>query len=375
MFTSNVGDNHQMKILILAGTGSMGTHLTSLLSKQGHDVFVTSRSKHEDSNRIKYLQGNARDIEFLNEILESPWSAIVDFLNYRTEEFKSRMNLLLESTDQYVFISSARVYSQSDSPIIEETPRLLDVSTDEAYLKTDEYGLAKARQENLLQDSGSQNWTVIRPSITFSEDRLQLGVLEKEAWLYRALQGRSIVFSDDIVNKVTTMTYGWDVAQGIASIVANDKALGEIFHITSQESFRWHEILSIYINTLENHLGKRPRVVMAGKSPNLRFSKYQLIYSRYFDRRFDNQKINNFLPVDDFQNIKGSLQKCLEEFLKEPIFRPINWKLEAVNDRVAGEYTPLKKIPSLKAKIDYLEERFNISFFLKWPKKIYRLSR
>jgi len=372
---SNVDETYQMKILLLAGTGPMGTHLISLLSKQGHDVFVTSRSQHENSDRVKYLQGNARDKEFLNEILKTPWGAIVDFLSYGTEEFKSRMHLLLGSTDQYVFISSARVYSQSDSPITEETPRLLDVSTDEAYLKTDEYGLTKARQENLLRDSGSQNWTVIRPSITFSEDRLQLGVLEKEAWLYRALHGRSIVFSEDIANKVTTMTYGWDVAKGIASIVANDKALGEIFHITSKESFRWQEILSIYLNVLEKHRGKRPRVVMAKTSPSLRFSKYQLIYSRYFDRKFDNQKIDKFLPVDDFKNINQSLQQCLEEFLKKPKFRPINWQLEAVNDRVAGEFTPLKEIPGFKAKLNYLAERFNFYFAIKWAKKVYRLFR
>ena len=199
-----------MKILILGGTGPMGVHLTNLLGEERHDVFVTSRSKHDDSDQVKYLQGNARDTDFLTDILKSPWDAIVDFMSYGTEEFSSRMNLLLESADQYVFLSSARVYSQSDVPITEETPRLLDVSTDEAYLETDEYALAKARQENLLRDSGRENWTVIRPSITFSEDRLQLGALEKEAWLFRALHGRSIVFSDDIADKLTTMTYGRD---------------------------------------------------------------------------------------------------------------------------------------------------------------------
>ena len=40
----------------------------------------------------------------------------------------------------------------------------------------------------------------------------QLGVLEKELWLYRALNGRTIVFSKDIAEKSTTLTYGYDVA-------------------------------------------------------------------------------------------------------------------------------------------------------------------
>ena len=35
--------------------------------------------------------------------------------------------------------------------------RLLDISKDDKYLRTDEYALAKARQENILQKSG-KNW-------------------------------------------------------------------------------------------------------------------------------------------------------------------------------------------------------------------------
>ena len=353
----------------------MGTHLTSLLSREGHDVFVTSRSNYEDSDRVRYLQGNARDLDFLNEILKSHWGSIVDFMSYGTEEFKSRMDLLLGSTDQYVFLSSARVYAQSDVPITEESPRLLDASTDEAYLRTDEYGLAKARQENLLRYSGRENWTVIRPSITFSEDRLQLGVLEKEGWLYRALHGRSIVFSDDIADKVTTMTYGWDVSKGIASVVANPQALAETFHITSKESFQWHEILSIYIDVLESKLGRRPKVVMAKKSPSLKFSRYQIIYSRYFNRSFDNRKISQFVAVDEFLDVESTLRHCLEAFLKDPIFRPINWELEAVNDRVSGEYTPLNEIPGAKAKVNYLAGRFGFSSVLTMVKKFYSLFR
>ena len=65
---------------------------------------------------------------------------------------------------------------------------------DEEYLNTDEYALSKARQENILHEAGCNNWTIISPYITFSETRLQLGVLEKEDWLWRAINGYSIVF-------------------------------------------------------------------------------------------------------------------------------------------------------------------------------------
>ena len=53
-------------------------------------------------------------------------------------------------------------------------------------------------EENLLFNSEKNNFTIIRPTITYNTQRLQLGVLEKENWLYRALHGRAIVFSDDV---------------------------------------------------------------------------------------------------------------------------------------------------------------------------------
>lgn len=53
-------------------------------------------------------------------------------------------------------------------------------------LSIDEYAITKAHQENLLINSKNKNWTIIRPYITYSEQRLQLGTFEKEDWLYRA---------------------------------------------------------------------------------------------------------------------------------------------------------------------------------------------
>lgn len=353
----------------------MGAHVIELLDDGANKVVVTSRQERESTGHVQYLKGNARDMTFVEKVLEKPWDVIIDFMSYGTDEFKSRLDILLGATQQYIFLSSARVYSESKGEITENTPRLLDVSDDKEYLKTDEYALAKARQENLLYHSGRQNWTVIRPSITFSESRMQLGVLEKEAWLYRALNGRSIVFSNDIADKLTTMTYGRDVAEGICSIIGNSKSFGETFHITSSEAFAWKDILEVYLEALERKLGSRPSVVMVEESPNLKFGKYQVIYSRYFNRKFNNDKISKFVDVESFGKPKEDLKRCMEVFLETPRFRNINWKLEAVNDRLAKEYTPLKEIPTFKNKTIYAAERFQISFLLDFLRKLHRRFR
>lgn len=366
-----------MNILVLGGTGSMGVPLVKELSKE-HIVYVTSRSRRESNGNVRYIQGNAKNKDFLAEILTMlQWDAVIDFMIHSIDSLRELTPLFLDNTKQYVFISSSRVYAESEEKITEETPRLLDVSNDGEYLQTNEYALAKAREEDILLKSGKNNFTIIRPTITYNTYRLQLGVLEKENWLYRALNGRSIVFSDDIIDKVTTMTLGDDVSKGIASIIGKEKALGEIFHITSPISLPWCEVLSIYKIVLEKHLGRRVPVIMTKKSINLKFKWriYQVIYCRYFNRTFDNSKIGQFCDVLSFTDPHKGLTKCLEDFLKKPKFDNIAWDIEGINDRVAGERTPLSEIPSLGNKITYFCYRNHISFILKVVSLISKFTR
>lgn len=349
-----------MKILVLGGTGAMGKHLVDNLAQNNIDTFVTSRSSKKSETNLHYLQGNAKDLIFLEKILYQHWDAIVDFMVYKTEEFEKRFNLLLDSTAQYVFLSSARVYTNSHQPITENTARLLDVLKDKEYLSTDEYALAKARQEDILRKSKKKNWTIIRPYITYGENRIQLGVLEKEVWLYRALHGRTIIFSKDIASKVTTMTYGLDVSKAIMTLLGNQQALGEAFHVTTEECHTWEEILNCYLAVIEKKLGFRPKVLLQNMDnfSKIHPSKYQIKYDRLFNRRFDNSKILKVIGNKKFTPTKKGLERCLSQFIKNPNFKHINWKTEALKDKQTNEKTPLKEIAGFKNKVKYLLCRY-----------------
>lgn len=329
-----------MEILVLGGTGAIGAHLVSLLSNiGGHNLFVTTRRKMLNERNVTYLVGNAHDESFMSELLKRHYDAIVDFMSYKTSEFQHRYKKYLEATSQYVFLSSARVYADCGKSLItEKSPRLLDVCKDEAYLKTDEYALTKARQENLLLSSNKNNWTIIRPYITYSEKRLQLGVLEKEYWLYRALHGRTIVFSDDIADNTTTLTYGMDVSRGIAAILGKESAKGEAFHITGENSLTWRVVLNVYLEVL-NKKGIDPKVTFTKKSSRLKYpeAKGQVVYDRYFCRKFDNSKISQYLDLNSFVNPKEGLKRCLETFIKNPVYTSLDWKEEALSDYYCRE--------------------------------------
>lgn len=349
-----------MNILILGGTGAMGAPLVQLLGKDNR-VAVTSRSKKQSKVNITYIQGNAKEDMFIKGLLRGNYEVIIDFMIYGTEQFKERLNLFLDNCKQYFYFSSSRVYADSNGqPITEDSPRLLDICTDEEYLKTDEYALAKAREEDLLRNSGSNNWTIIRPYITYNAYRLQLGVYEKENWLYRALKGRTIVLPKDIADSITSLTYGLDVAKAICKLIGNEQALGQAFHIVTKQSATWKEILDIYVDVIERETGKRPKVKFVDNSEYLQtiWNKYQIKYDRLFDRKFDSSKLTTVTGFDDFTEFKQGLTVCLKDFLKNPQWRAINWKFEAWADKQAGERTKLKEIKGIKTKVKYLIWRY-----------------
>lgn len=343
----------KMNVLILGGTGAMGTHLVNLL--EGVNCTVTTRRKQNKKNGVNYAIGNAHDLTFLLPLLnQCKWDAIVDFMLYTTEEFKERHDLYLNSAIQYVFLSSSRVYAESETPITEESPRLLDVCTDKDYLATDEYALAKARQEDILRRSGKYNWTIVRPYITFSETRLQLSPAEKEYWLHDALRGYPIIFSKDLTERFTTLTYGFDVARGIASLIGQDKAYQEAFHITTNEYHKWSEILETYLSVIEKKTGRKPSVTMLDKwDPILGGSATQVKWDRLYDRCFDNSKINRFIDTSSFKPTLPALADCLSEFIDHPHFLNINWGVEAMKDKQRGVWGNIFKIPGFKQKAKY----------------------
>jgi nucleoside-diphosphate-sugar epimerase len=152
------------------------------------------------------------------------------------------------------------------------------------------------------------------------------------------------------------MTFGFDVAIGIKAVLGSSDALSEDFNITTTESLLWSEILKIYLDVLENYLNYRPKVVLVNMINFLKYhpSIYQMKYDRLFRREFDNKKISKYMNDKHLISANEGLRYCLEEFLKNPTFKQINWKSEALKDRKTNEFTKLSEIEGIKQKVKYL---------------------
>lgn len=347
-----------MRVLVMGGTGVMGTCLVEQIQQMGHDVVVTTR-QHLPSKKTNYWQCDARQESFVESIKNNHFDVIVDFMCYRTEEFRHRVNGLLSSTDHYFYFSSARVFADSEQPITEKSPQLLDVCSDFNYLQTDEYALAKSRQERILQETSLRNWTIVRPYITYGRNRLQLEGMEKEEWLYRAMQGRTVLVSRDILDKRTTMTSGDDVAKAIASLAGNEKAKGEDFNVIGTDNLLWRDVLQLYAEMFQESTGKVMKVkeVDSAKEIHYSWANYQIDYDRMYNRKFANQKLLLYVDIS-FEPIRSGLRKAFMDFMCQPQFKAIDWNMEVRKDRLSRERASLSEIEGTKAKARYLYHRY-----------------
>lgn len=355
------------KILLLGGTGAMGVYLAPELLDLGYQVYVTSRRPHtSDDPDLIYLTGNAKDNGFLHQLLEQKFDAIVDFMIYHTDEFRQRHLDLLDATPHYLFVSSYRVYGDNHGkPITEDSPRLLDSVQDPEYLKTDEYGLTKARQENILRESGRKNWTILRPAITYSKERFQLGTMEACDFLKRALAGKAVIFPKQMLGKYATLSWAGDVAKLISRMVLNEDAMGEAFTVSTAEHHTWKEVMNIY----QELLGMQVKIVDLSVYQDIMGGPYQIKYDRMLDRIVDNSKALKITGMrqEEFLSLKDGLRMELENFKKKPSYRGYN----ANRDKRMDEVTYSKS----KAFVSRIQRKLQTVKKLHQEKKLLRTIR
>lgn len=325
----------EKKALLLGGSGALGTYLAPALVKMGYkvDIVCLEDIVSQDPN-LNYIKANAKELDFVNEIIKNEYSAIVDFMLYFSEEeFANYYKLYLENCDHYVFLSSYRIYADSATPITEESDRLLEVAKDPVFLGSGDYALYKAQQEDMLHKSGYKNYTILRPSITYSKNRFQLVTLEANTVVYRMLRGKILVLPEYAMGIMGTLSWAGDFGTMVSRLVNNPDAFGEVYTIGTSEHYTWGEIAEIY-----KDLGGLKYVTTDTESylkiinPEVPlYSRQQLTYDRYFNRAIDNSKILNAtgLKQSDLMPLREGLKMELAGVPKDA-----SWEDYGINARM-----------------------------------------
>ena len=124
------------KILLVGGTGAMGTYLVPEMRALGYAVDVVALDTRESGDPlVRYFAANCLDEAVVSEFLKNDYDAVVDFMIYpKREQYEKFVPLYMKNTGHYFFLSTYRVYANEEHPVKESSPRLLDASRDEVLL-------------------------------------------------------------------------------------------------------------------------------------------------------------------------------------------------------------------------------------------------
>ena len=331
------------KALLLAGGGTLGGALVPELLAKGYEIDVVSLEDFASvSPRILHIKARA-DEALLNRLYaETPqYDVVVDFLHVPdVDTLKRRIDLNLAHARQFVYLSSYRTYSDRDAVVTERTPQWLDVTKDAEFLAKDTYAIPKSHGERHIRSKTQNNWTIIRPLISFSHYRLDLVTVGAYAILYRTRAGKSIPLPVEAKDKIAGVGWAGNVGRQIAALIGNEAAFGEDFTLGTPETITWGDVASYY----EEFAGCRFSWIPAEDylriaTPN-DFDNRQMIYTdRLLDRKVDLSKMLRATRIDPC-----SFKSCRDAVAHELAF------LSERPDLVRRFDTPLRR--ELDAKMD-----------------------
>lgn len=155
-----------MRLLVLGGTVFLGRHLVEAALRQGHEVTLFNRGRHNPDlfPGVEKLRGD-RD-GGLGVLKGGRWDAVIDTCGYVPRLVQASADLLADAVEHYAFISTISVYeSTSQRYIDEDSPvgRLADPTVEDVTGET--YGPLKALCEQAAEAAMPGRALIVRPGL------------------------------------------------------------------------------------------------------------------------------------------------------------------------------------------------------------------
>lgn len=323
-----------MKVLFIGGTGVISSACAELCVARGMELTLLARgqSPRPAPRGATVLTGDIRDVAATRAALAGrEFDAVVDWVAFQPEHVEADLALFRGRAGQYVFISSASVYQTPPAslPVTEST------ILDNPYW---EYSRAKiACEERLTQAYRAEKFpiTIVRPGHTY--DRTMVPLPGRYTPIHRLRTGRKAIVHGDGTS-VWTLTHQRDFAVGLVGLLGNSRAIGEAFHITSDELLTWNQIFEILARAAHAPLNfiHIPSDFCAAFAPELAGS---LLGDKAHSMIFDNSKIKRvapeFRPTIPFS--RGA-EEIMAWHDADPARRIVNEALDAAMDRIVAAY-------------------------------------
>jgi nucleoside-diphosphate-sugar epimerase len=319
-----------MKVLFIGGSGIISSACADLANNQGIELYLLNRGQSsrplpEDAH---VLHGDIREPASVDKVLgEMTFDAVVNWVAFTPEHIETDLALFRDRTQQYVFISSASAYQTPpmNLPIVESTPLM------NPYWQYSRDKIAcEYRLQQAYRDEGFPI-TIVRPSHTY--DRTLLPMDGGYTVVNRMRQGKKVIVHGDGTS-LWVLTHHRDFAKGFVGLLGNRHALGETFHITSDELLTWNQIFE----TVARAAGTTADIVHV---PSELIAAHDerwgagLLGDKAHSMIFDNSKIKRVVPgyVATIPFARGA-EEIMAWYDADPARHVVNNELDQLMDRI-----------------------------------------
>lgn len=320
-----------MRVLFIGGNGIISSACSALALERGHDLFLLKRG--ETSLRpvpegARVLHGDIRDPRSAARALgDLTFDVVVNWVAFTPEHIETDLGLFRGRTGQYVFISSASAYQKPPArlPIVESTPL-----ANPFWRYSRDKIACEERLTRAYRDEGFPV-TVVRPSHTY--DRTLLPMDGGYTVVDRMRRGQPVVVHGDGTS-LWVLTHHRDFALGFVGLLGNPQALGDTFHITSDEWLTWNQIFELVARAagVRAEIVHVPSEVIAAYDPGWGAG---LLGDKAHSVVFDNTKIKRAVP--EFRAtipFARGAEEIMAWFDADPARQVVDERLNRTMDRI-----------------------------------------
>ena len=302
---------NKKSILIIGGTGTISSSLTQLIIQRNeYDLYLLHRKSPSNPNELKYkyIQGDINDKQIQQQLQTMQFDIVIDFICFNKIDAQRDVDVFKNNCSQFIFISTAATYNQSNYPHTENT------SQNQTQWK---YAQMKYEAEQLfIHHFQNENFplTIVRPSHTYCDKKIPTpihGKIGTYQILERMKNNKPIIIHGDGTS-LWTFTHADDFVKGLYGVLGKKECIGETYHVTSDEVLNWNEwcLLLGKVWGYEVKICHVPTDILIHFDESL---KGQMMYDKALCRVFDNNKIKTCVP--DFKatvSLESGLRRIKE---------------------------------------------------------------
>jgi nucleoside-diphosphate-sugar epimerase len=282
-----------MKVLFIGGSGFISTAVSRLAVAKGIELFWLNRGQRQGNvPGVQHLIADVHQPDEARRVLEGHrFDVVVDWIAYTEDDIERDLALFRGRVGQFIFISSASAYQKPPrvAIITESTPLYNPV-----WKYSQDKIACELRLLRAYRDEGFPI-TIVRPSLTYDWNfPIAIGGWDSYTLIDRLKTGRPIIVHGD-GSSLWVVTHSEDFGRGFVGLLANEQAIGQAFHITSDEVLTWNQIYEI----IAEAAGRPANMVHIASDFIVQTVPSQtgnLLGDKAWSAIFDNSKIKAFVP-------------------------------------------------------------------------------